>query len=196
MSVDHIIFTSAADVANPLWLASLVLLLGLITASGLPLVRRVETPGATLVIASIAGFTALVIVAALPVPFSRLTVGAILVVATLANLVLPRPPLSIPPLTLTFPNAAADYVHGIEFREHPVGDFDAMTIAVNADGKTLRAPSTEFFHDGRYVIPLETRGAFTLSFTAADQITGRVERAPSFAMFDLTLLQYEHPDDQ
>jgi hypothetical protein len=95
MSVDAILFSSVVGVATPAWLASVVLLLCLAAAAGLPLARRNAAPGATLILAPVFGLTGLVIVAALPIPFARATVGGLLVVATLANLVLPRRALSL-----------------------------------------------------------------------------------------------------
>lgn len=95
------------------------------------------------------------------------------------------------PMPITFPNADADYVYRVEFRDHPLGDRTAMTIAVTVDGQTRQAPAGDFFHDGRYVIPIESTGPFTLSFTAESGNISPAWGVPYFAMFDLKLLQYE-----
>jgi hypothetical protein len=40
-----------------------------------------------------------------------------------------------PAIPLTFPNRSGAYVHSVEFRDHPLGDRTAQTIAVTACGK-------------------------------------------------------------
>jgi hypothetical protein len=49
----------------------------------------------------------------------------------------------------------------------------------------------EFLRDGRYVIPIESTGPFTLSFTADSTTINPAWLVPYFVLFDLKLLQYE-----
>ncbi|MEQ9448850.1 MAG: hypothetical protein RLN70_08065 [Rhodospirillaceae bacterium] len=96
---------------------------------------------------------------------------------------------------LRFPNRDGVHIHRIGFRNHPLGDRSALTIALTIDGTTSEAPASTFFSQGRYGTPVESRGPFTLSFPAETTEITPAWGVPYFAMFDFKLLQDEQQGD-